>query len=133
MCGCVSAYVCAIVTDGCCSRPHPPCLGTDPSFPHEQEELGSQREMFPITNNIWGTSGEPIPGQGDTSLEKTHHLFDYFYSPIFSLILSFLYCPPNPSPIGLSALSPHCSPCQLPALVSVPSSFPSTLPSRMQT
>lgn len=52
--------------------------------------------MFPITSNIWATSGEPIPGQGAAFLEKTHHLFDSFYSLIFSFIL-LLFLAPNPN------------------------------------
>lgn len=135
MCGCVSAYVCAIVTDGCCSRPHPPCLGTDLSFPHEQEELSwdPRGRCFPSPT----TSGEHLvsPSQDRETLRWRKHIT---YLIIFILLYFLLFspsltAPKTPSPIGLSALSPHCSPCQLPALVSVPSSFPSTLPSRMQT
>ena len=90
MCGYVSAYACAIVTNGCCSRPHPPCLGTDPSFPYQQEELtcDPRGRCFSSSANIWGTSGEPIPGQGDAFLGKTHHLFDSFYSISFKQMLT---------------------------------------------
>lgn len=71
--------------------------------------------MFPITNNIWGTSGEPIPGQGDTLLEKTHHLFDYFFL-LYFLILSFPSCPSNPMT--------HWSPCSKPPLQPLPTPCP---------
>lgn len=77
------------------------------SPPTGRAYLGSQREMFPITSNIWATSGEPIPGQGVAFLEKTHHLFDSFYSPIFSLIL-LLFLAPNPNA--------HWAPCSKPPI-----------------
>lgn len=104
MCGCAFAYICAPVTNECC-RPHPPGLRTDPSFPHEQEEFSwDPRGDVSITSNIWGTSGEPIPGQADAFLEKTHHLFDCIFPNLFSS---------SCSPI----LNLHSIPCQFPVLV----------------
>ena len=135
MCGYVSVYAYAIVTNGCCSRPHPSCLGTDPSFPYQQEELtcDPRGRCFSSSANIWGTSGEPIPGQGDAFLEKTHHLFDSFYSPIFSIIFSFSSCLPNPinhwAPCSKPWLQPLPTPC--PGLCSV--WFPSYTAQQMQT
>lgn len=118
-----------------CSRSHPPCLGTDPSFLHEQEELSRdpRGRCFPSPT----TSGEHLvsPSQDRETLCWRKHItyliiFILLYFLFFS---SSLPAPQTPPTLGLPALSPHSPLCQLPALVSVPSSFPSTLASRMQT
>ena len=75
------------------AAPDPPSLPWNRPFtslPTGRAYLWSQRKMFLITSNIWGTSGEPIPGQGDAFLEKTHHLFDSFYFKETFVLLIFL-------------------------------------------
>lgn len=102
MCGRVTAYGCAIVTDGCRSRPHPPCLGTDPSFPHQQEELtwDPRGRCFPSP----GTSGQHLasPSQEREMLFWRKHVIDcilfiLLYFPFFS---PFLPAPKPCHPLG---------------------------------
>lgn len=126
--GCVSAYA---VTEECCSRPHPPCLGTDPSFPHEQEKPSwdPRGRCFPSP----ATSGEHLVSSSQdrqTLFWRKYITYLILFSCIFPC--SF-FSSPNASSTGLPALNPNSSPYQLPALVfSVLSAFPSTHPSRMQ-
>lgn len=117
MCGCVPAYVCATVTNGCCSRPHPPCLGTDPSFPHEQEELSwdPRGRCFPSPT----TSGEHLvsPSQDrETLYWRKHITYLIIFFLLYFLILSFPSCPSNPMT--------HWSPCSKPPLQPLPTPCP---------
>lgn len=114
----VSVYAYAIVTNGCCSRPHPSALEQTLHFPTNRKNLLVIPEED--VSHHQQTSGEhlvsPSLGQGDAFLEKTHHLFDSFYSPIFLIFFFLLFLPPKSyQPLGSPALSPDSSPCQLPA------------------
>lgn len=135
--GCVGVFLPMYVPQSqtICSRPHPPCLGKDPALPREQEELSwdPRGRCFPSPT----TSGEHLesPSQDKETLCWRKHItywiiFVFLYFLLFS---SFPAPPQAPLPTGSPALSPHSSPCQLPALASVSSGFPNTRPSRMQT
>lgn len=75
-----------------CSGPHPTGLAQIPHLPQTRkgQQLRSHRDLFAFTSNIWGTSGEPNPGQGDTFLSRENTICQSCCIPQYLPILSSL-------------------------------------------
>lgn len=116
ICGCVCLCL-GCSHRGKLLRPHPPGLGTDPSFPQEQEGFSwdPQGRCFPSP----ATSGEHLasPSQDGQMLFWRKHIT---HSIIFSLSLPFSFQSPKPVT--------HWAPCPKPELQSLPSPCPGFCP-----